>query len=381
MEDFVLTEAELRARGGGKWRKYPPDVLPAYIADMDFKVAPPVQAALQRFVDRHDYGYELPEDRDALFAAFAGWMEARHGWSPDPALTIATADVIQGIVATLLAYSGPGDGVIAQTPAYPPFLHVISGTGRSLVENRLVEPGEHYTIDFDDLRAVASKGRVLLLCHPHNPTGRVLTRQELEQIAAIAEEHDLTIVSDEIHADLTYPGNTHIPMETILAARTVTLTSATKSFNIPGARTAVVHFGNEALKARFDAAIPDFLLGRPGRFGLAATIAAWTHGEAWLGELMSYLAGNRKVVSEWASSHRGIGYREPEATFLAWFDCRDLRLPAPPYDFFLESAKVGLSDGRDFGPPGEGHVRLNFGTSTEMLEEILGRMSRALGQS
>lgn len=381
MEDFVLTEAELRARGGGKWRKYPPDVLPAYIADMDFKVAPPVQAALQRFVDRHDYGYELPEDRDALFAAFAGWMEARYGWSPDPALTIATADVIQGIVATLLAYSGPGDGVIAQTPAYPPFLHVISGTGRSLVENRLVEPGEHYTTDFDDLRAVASKGRVLLLCHPHNPTGRVLTRQELEQIAAIAEEHDLTIVSDEIHADLTYPGNAHIPMETILAARTVTLTSATKSFNIPGARTAVVHFGNEALKARFDAAVPDFLLGRPGRFGLAATIAAWTHGEAWLGELMSYLARNRKVVSEWASSHRGIGYREPEATFLAWFDCRDLRLPAPPYDFFLESAKVGLSDGRDFGPPGEGHVRLNFGTSTEMLEEILGRMSRALGQS
>jgi cystathionine beta-lyase len=382
MNDFLLTAEELRARGGGKWRRYPPDVLPAFVADLDFKVAPAVQAALERFVERQDYVYELHTDHDELPAAFATWMRDRYGWSPDPALTIETADVVQGIVATIVAYSAPGDGVIAQTAVYPPFLRMIEGTGRRLVENRLREPGERYTIDLDGLREAAAGARVLLLCNPHNPTGRVFERDELEQIVAIATQHDLTIVSDEIHADLTYPGASHIPTETIpgAAERTITLTSATKGFNIPGSRTAVMHFGTEALKARFTAAIPDHLLGRPSRFGLAATVAAWKGGSGWLADVKAYLEDNRSVVSAWAASRPDVGYRAPEATFLAWLDCRALHLPASPYDFFLESAQVALSDGRDFGPPGEGYVRLNFGTSTEILKEILGRMSRALDE-
>jgi cysteine-S-conjugate beta-lyase len=379
MQDFLLTAEELRARGGQKWRKYPSDVLPAFVADMDFKVAPAVQSAFERFVDHQDYVYGMPTDLEALYETFSQWMSRRHGWTPDPALTTATADVVQGVVATLVAYSDPGDGVIVQTPAYPPFLRVIEGTSRRLVENPLIL-ADRFTLDVDGLREAAPHGRVILLCSPHNPTGRVFERDELQQIASIAEEHDLTIVSDEIHADLTYDGARHIPMETISPDRTVTLTSATKSFNIPGARAAVVHFGSAALKERFDRVFPEHLLGRPSRFGVDATIAAWSDSEPWFDQVMEHLARNRQLVAQSAASRKGIGHVPPEATFLAWLDCRELGLPGSPYDFFLESAKVALGDGRDFGGPGVGHVRLNFATSKEILSEVLARMSHALDE-
>jgi len=379
MNDFLLTESELRARGGHKWRKYPPEVLPAFVADLDFKVAPAVQSAFARFVAYQDYVYGAPADLEALYAAFAQWMTRQHGWTPDPALTTATTDVVQGVAATLIAYSAPGEGIIVQTPAYPPFLRVVDGTARHLVENPLLLAGR-YTLDVDGLRAAAPYGRVILLCSPHNPTGRVFERDELRKIASIAEEHDLTIVSDEIHADITYDAARHIPMETICPERTVTLASATKSFNIPGARAALVHFGSAALKERFDKAFPEHLLGRPSRFGVDATIAAWSDSEAWFHDVMQYLAPNRALVAEWVTSRNGIGHVPPEATFLAWLDCRELDLPGSPYEFFLESAKVALGDGRDFGGPGAGHVRLNFGTSKEILSEILARMSHALDE-
>lgn len=382
MPEFLLTAAELRERGGGKWRRYPPDVLPAFVADADFKVAPAVQAALERFTERQDYGYGLPDDLDALYAAFAGWMKRRHGWDADPSSTLALDDVVQGTVATMVAYSGSGDGVVVQTPAYPPFLRTVASTGRRLVDNPMVDAGERYEIDFAGFERAASGARVLLFCNPHNPTGRVFTRDELEQVAGVARRHDLVIVADEIHADLIFPGARHVPMATLpdAAERTVTLTSATKSFNIPGARTAVVHFGTPALKERFRAALPDHLLGRPSRFGVDATVAAWTDSEEWLREVMGYLAANRETVGRWVADRADIGYHPPEATYLAWLDCRALGLSATPYDFFLESAKVGLADGADFGGPGAGHVRLNFATSAEILDDILGRMSRALDQ-
>jgi cysteine-S-conjugate beta-lyase len=380
VQDFLLSEAELRERGGGKWRRYPPDVLPAFVADMDLKVAPAVQAALARFVEHQDYGYGLPTDLDALYAAFAGWMSRRHGWSPDPALTVAMADVVQGVVATQVAYSAPGEGVIVQTPAYPPFLRTVASTGRRLVENPLVDSGERFEIDFDGLERAAAEARLLLFCSPHNPTGRVFERAELERVAEICGRHGVVIAADEIHADLVFPGARHIPMETVAPALTVTLTSATKSFNIPGARTAVAHFGSAELKARFDAAIPDFLLGRPGRFGVDATVAAWTAPEAWLDDLLAYLEANRQAVGVWAGATPGVRCHSPEATYLAWLDCRELMLDPDPFHFFLEGAKVGLSDGADFGGPGAGCVRLNFGTSAEILDAILGRMSRALAQ-
>jgi cysteine-S-conjugate beta-lyase len=378
--DFLVSAAEMRRKGGGKWRRYPADVVPAFVADTDFKVAPAVQAALQRFVDNQDYGYGLPDDLDALYAAFARWMEHRHGWQVDPQATLALADVVQGIVAAMVAYSAAGEDVLVQTPAYPPFLRTVASTGRRLVENPLVDTGERFEIDFDGLDQAAQEARVLMFCNPHNPTGRVFTRGELEQVADIARRRDVVIVADEIHADMVFPGARHVPMATVAGAaeRTVTLTSATKSFNIPGARTAVVHFGSTALRDRWSTALPDHLLGRPSRFGVDATIAAWTQSDEWLDAVLEYLAVNRETVGRWVASTPGVASHAPEATFLAWMDCRELGLPGSPFEFFLESARVGLADGADFGPPGVGHVRLNFGTSAEILDEILGRMSRAL---
>lgn len=380
MADFVVSAAEMRARGGGKWRRFPPDVLPAFVADIDFKVAPAVQAALQRFVDHQDYGYGLAEDLDALPAAFVRWMRHRHGWEVDPRSTIALSDVIQGTVATMFAYSGPGEGVVVQTPAYPPFLHTVASTGRRLVENAMLDSGERFELDLEGFEDAARQARVLLLCNPHNPTGRVFTREELDAVADIAARHDLVIVADEIHADIVFAGARHIPMATIpgAAERTVTLTSATKSFNIPGARTAVVHFGSADLMDRFTAALPDHLLGRPSRFGLDATVAAWTKSDDWLQSVNQYLALNRRRVGLWSTETQLLRYHEPEATFLAWLDCREMRLPGTPFEFFLERARVGLADGADFGRPGVGFVRLNFGTSAEILEEILDRMSSAI---
>jgi cystathionine beta-lyase len=382
MEPFLLGAEQLLARGGGKWRRYPPDVIPAFVADMDFKVAPAVQQAIKQFIDTQDYGYGQMTDAIPLFEAFAAWMSRRHHWSPDAALTHANTDVVQGLVATMVAFSSPGDGVIAQTPVYPPFLMLIAGTGRRLVENPLVDDGKRFVVDLEGLERAAGQATMILLCNPHNPTGRVFERSELEGIATIAAAHNLTIVADEIHADLLYPGATHIPMETIPAAteRTVTLTSATKGFNIAGLRAAIAHFGSPGLKERFDSRLPERILGGPNRFGVAATIAAWSHAEDWLKEVMVYLGRNRNRVAEWATD-ANLGHHIPQATYLAWLDCRrlDLQNGATPQQHFLEHAKVALSEGADFGPPGQGHVRLNFATSAEILEEILNRLGGALG--
>jgi cystathionine beta-lyase len=380
MEPFLLSVEELRARGGGKWKRYPGDVIPAFVADMDFKVAPAIQDAVKRLVDQQDYGYGQMTDTISLFDAFSVWMSRRHNWRPDPALTVAQSDVVQGLVAAIVAFSEPGDGIVVQTPIYPPFLRVIADTARRVVENPLLDDGTGFVVDAEGLERAASEAAMLLLCNPHNPTGRVFTRPELESIATTAATHNLTIVADEIHADLVYPGATHIPMGTIEAAaeRTITLTSATKGFNIAGLRASIAHFGSLALKERFDRVLPPRLLGAPGRVGIAATIAAWCESDAWLDSVMHYLDANRRRVAEW-SAGAGVVHHLPESTYLAWMDFRklDLAPEVTPQQHFLEHAKVALSEGLDFGESGRGHVRLNFATSAEILEEMLGRLSGA----
>jgi cysteine-S-conjugate beta-lyase len=381
VESFLLSADELRARTGGKWKNFPSDVIPAFVADMDFKVAPAIQAVMKKFVDTYDYGYGQMTDRAALFEAFDAWMARRHDWRPDPDLTQAIGDVVQGLVAAIVAFTQPGDGVIAQTPVYPPFLRAIAGTGRRLVQNPLVDDGTRFAVDLDGLEQAAREATMLLLCSPHNPNGRVFERVELEGIATIAANHNLTIVADEIHADLVYPGATHIPMETIAQAtdRTVTLTSATKGFNIAGLHCAVTHFGGAPLKEKYASVLPEWLLGGPSRFGIAATIAAWRESDEWLGEVLRYLDRNRRVVAEWAA-RVDFGHHLPQSTYLAWLDARRLQLHGDqtPQQHFLEHARVALSAGADFGEPGQGHVRLNFATSAEILEDILERLSGAL---
>jgi cystathionine beta-lyase len=390
-----VDEATVRRRRGAKWTRYGDDVLAAWVADMDFAPAPPVLAALTELVESGDLGYPWVGEPNMVAEAFAGWAARRYGWPIDPARVVVTSDVLQPLVAVIELCSSPGEGVVIQTPIYPPFLMALEMTGRSLVDNPLGPAAEGYRLDMAGLRAAVAaaarsgkgRARILLLCHPHNPSGRVFDEDELHALAQVAEEADLTVVSDEIHADLVYPGVRHRPFASLapeVAARTVTLTSATKSFSIAGLRLAVAHFGSPELQERY-AAIPRFLLGGANGPGVVATLAAWREGDAWVDDLVRYLDGNRRLVAEAVADRLpGVTHRPPEATYLAWLDCRRLveegRL-VNPARFFLERAGVALNDGADFGRHGVGFARLNFATSRALLERVLDRLAAALADS
>ena len=379
----ALTVDDLRRRRGVKWTQYPPDVLPAWIADLDFAPAPPIRRVLDEMVEIGDLGYPVRPWLNPLPELFAERQSARHGWRPDPARVRILTDVLQGLEAVVLHHGARGDGVVVQTPIYPPVLDAVRTTSRRLVENRLVRGAGRWEIDLDGFRRAAAQARVFLLCNPHNPTGRVFERAELEAMAAIAVERDLLVVADEIHQDLLFAGHRHVPFASLdpeVARRTITFTSATKSHNIAGLCCAVAHVGPDALLATLDA-FPPHYLGRVSIAGIEATAAAWREGDAWLEALVRYLDGNRGRVSSFLRDRLpAIEHVPPEATFLAWLDCRALELhgASSPHALFLDRARVALSDGPDFGEAGRGFVRLNFATSRAILDQILERMAAAV---
>ena len=368
----------LRARRTNKWHKFAPDVLPAWVADMDFGVAPPIAAAMKRLTDNQEYGYAA---RDGVLAeAFARRMAERFDWHADPADTIGLGDLVQASFSSVMAFSEPGDGILLQLPSYPPFMGAIADTGRRLIANPMRDDGTHWVLDLP--ASVDPRTRMLIFCHPQNPTGRCFNRTELEAVADFAIRHDLIVVSDEIHADIVYPGGQHIPLASLgaeIAARTITITSATKSFNIPALRCAVMHFGAPALKARFVSRIPSRLLGSPSVTGVDATVAAWDEGQAWFDEILAYLQANRDwLAATIAAELPGVTMRLPQATYLAWLDCRGLDLPTSAGQFFLDKARVGLNFGETFGPEYDGFARLNFATPRPVFREIVGRMTEAV---
>ena len=376
-----LSEAVLRQRTGEKWHEHPPDVLALWVADMDYPVAEPIRRRLQRALDVSDTGYPLHPRPTRLPALFAERAQRRYGWTLEPRRVELISEVVQGMFVAIQQLTEPGDGVIVQTPIYPPFLAAVRDLGRTLRENPLRETAAGYALDVEGLRAQAAHSRLLMLCNPHNPTGRVFRRDELEAIARIAEEHDLFVVTDEIHADLVYRGGRHIPFASLspqAEARTITLTAGSKPFNIAGLRCALAIFGSDALKRRF-VAFDRHLRGGLGSPGILALEAAWSHADPWLDEVLPYLEANRDFVAEFVRSELpGVKHFAPEGTYLAWLDCRALGLAPSPHRFFLERAKVGLSDGPSFGAPGKGFVRLNFATSRAILSRALEQMAKAL---
>jgi cysteine-S-conjugate beta-lyase len=383
MASFELSVAELRARPGIKWHRYADDVLPAWIAEMDFHVAEPIQAACGRLVDGRAYGYDGANTEQSLADTFASYMREQFGWQVGADGVVPVADLVQAQFAAVSAFTERGQGVVVQTPIYPPFLNAVRETDRRIVEHRLVDDGNRYVLDaatlpdmFDD------QAPLLLLCNPHNPTGRVFERHELEAVAALAVERQLVVLADEVHADLVYPGYQHIPFASLgpdVAARTITVTSATKAYNIPGLKCGLMHFGSDELRERFRASFPNRLIGKVSSFGLEATIAAWRDGLPWLHQVMEVLGTNRDRVTQYlASELPELQHHAPEATYLAWLNCRGLGLPASPYEFLLEQARIGLNDGAEFGPPGAGCVRLNFATAPAILDQILERFVSAV---
>jgi cystathionine beta-lyase len=290
-------------------------------------------------------------------------------------------DVMQGVYVGISQLSEPGAGVVIQTPVYNPFFGAVRGTGRKIVAAPLAQGAARFELDHDVLRRAAEGAQVLLLSHPHNPTGRCYDRAELEAIAEIALANDLVVISDEIHADLVLSGARFVPFASLspeVAARTLTLNSASKAFHIAGLRCAVGVFGSDEMKRRF-AGVPRHVRGGINILGFEATRAAWLHGGPWLDAVVAHLRGNRDFLARAVAERLpGVVHHPPEATYLAWLDCRALALEPTPFRFFLERAEVALSDGATFGAPGEGFVRLNFATSRAILAEAVERMAKAL---
>ncbi len=333
-----LDLAELHQRRSSKWRRYPPEVLPAWVAEMDFPVAAPIRDAVVAVATVGDYGYPVDEGPDSIEALGARRLARQFGWQPDPALGFKLTDVMRGVINAIVAFTEPGDGVLVTTPIYPPFLGAIADNRRRVVEARLHPIEEDSTLDVDALADAARDARLLLWCNPHNPCGRSFTRSELDAVAQIVVEHDLVVAADEIHADLIYPGATHTPLASLgpeVAARTMSLTSATKAFNLAGVRCAAGYCGSEALLDLYTRSFNPMMHG-VSPFGLAATRAAWTHGDDWLARCVAYLDGNRRWFADAiAECLPAVPHRAPEATYLAWLDARPLNLEVPPAQHFL----------------------------------------------
>lgn len=358
------------------------DALPMWVADMDFEAPPAVVEALKRRVEHGVFGYPLAPP--SFFEAAAGWMERRHGWTVEKDWLVMTPGIVPALNFIVRAFSRPGDPVIVQPPVYHPFYYAIENNGRRVVRNPLRFDGRRYTMDLDDLRAkIDAPGRLLILCSPHNPTGRVWTREELEALGRIAVERDLLVVSDEIHHDLVYGGRRHHVFAALspeLARRTVTCVAPSKTFNIAGLATAAVVAADPDLRKRFEdeSERSGFDLGNA--LGIVAFEAAYAHGDGWLDELLPYLEGNIEVLESFLAERLpAVKLVRPEGTYLALLDCRGLGIgPDALSDFFLERARVYFSDGRIFGEEAAGFVRVNFGCPRSVLREALERIERAV---
>jgi len=359
-----------------KWDIYKGrDVLAMWVADMDFASPPEVIAALRKRVDHAVFGYTLTPRE--LTETMIERLRTRHGWEVQPEWIVWLPGLVTGLNITCRAAASPGDAVLTATPAYPPFLSAPGLAGCELITvNHLLSNGM-YVIDFEGLEsAITPRTRLFILCNPHNPTGRVLTRPELERLAEICLSRDVIICADEIHCDLVLDlGSRHISIGTLdrtIERRTITLLSPSKTFNLPGLGCSLAVIPDERLRRRFTAVMQG-IVPHVNTLGLAAALAAYRDGEAWRLALIDYLRRNRDMVEAFVEKSPGLTMSHVEATYLAWIDARGLSVQ-DAYAFF-EQAGVGLSDGKDFGSPG--FVRLNFGCPRSTLQSALDRMGKA----
>lgn len=359
------------------------DVLPLWVADMDFAAPACVLDALRARLEHPILGYTVTPP--STYQAILDWQWRRHGWRVEKEWISILPGLVPALALCVQAFSQPGEGVVVQPPVYNPLFEAVTRNGRRLVANPLLWTPASHRMDFDQLEAALTPDtRLLLLCSPHNPGGRVWRRDELERLGAICLAHDLIVVSDEIHADLVYPGARHLPLAAVapeLAARTVTLNSPGKTFNIAGLNCAYAICPNPELRARLHAAAQTLHLEGVNLFGPVALEAAYRQGEPWLAALLEYLGGNRERALDHLARHLPhIGCPRPEATFLLWLDCRALLLDDASLRQRLVDAGLGLSPGTQFGAEGSGFMRLNFALPRVGLRAALDRLSQALGQ-
>ncbi|WP_159619749.1 MalY/PatB family protein [Ruania rhizosphaerae] len=379
-----VTMEQLRAVGGVKWTAFEGKI-GAFVAEMDFGIAPPITQALHAAVDVGSFGYLPAATAAAMSQAYAEWAQTRYQWSVDPADVHPVADVIAGLEAAIDHFSAPGSAVVLPTPAYMPFLSVPLAHGRRIIQVPLAHEGERYVYDLDALDAAfADGGGLLVLCNPHNPIGRVLETEEMAAISEVVERHGGRVFSDEIHAPLVFPGHRHVPYASVneaAANHTLTATSASKAWNLPGMKCAQVVLSGDADREIWRSK-GMMLEHGAANLGVIANTAAYSAGGQWLEEVLTYLDGNRRRLAELVAEHLpGVRYTPPEGTYLAWLDFREVELPesaASPTAFLASRADVATTDGAMCGDAGQGFVRYNFATPRPIMEETIAAMGRAL---
>ncbi|SEQ38697.1 MalY/PatB family protein [Nitrosomonas ureae] len=354
-------------------------VIPAWVADMDFAAPPAVTQALVARARHPIYGYTLFPD--SLYDALIHWMQRRHGWSIQRDWIIPCPGVVPSINAAIMAFTQPGESVIIQPPVYFPFFSAVTQTGRVLIQNPLILHNGRYTIDFDHLEDCARKAKLLLLCSPHNPVGRVWQSDELAQLSQIAEKHDLIIFSDEIHADLVYPGNQHRVLAAIAEGDTeiITAVAPSKTFNIPGLNLSALIIPDESIRRAITQTFNNFHISASNPFSIAAFEAAYCEGEEWLEALLIYLRDTRDCVTTFLTQQLPkIKVIQAEGTYLLWLDCRAMNLTdAQLKHFFIHAAGVGMNPGIQFGKEGSGFMRLNIGAPRKTILSIMQRIKQA----
>ena len=376
-----------RASDSGKWNRYPADVLPLWVADMDFAVPDAIVSALRARVEHGVFGYG--SEPETLKRTIVERMHRLYGWEILPEDVVMLPGLVSGLNAVASAVGAPGSSILADTPVYGPFLTAPLNQGRTLstAEQPVKVQADgtlYYESDIDALEAaVRGDTGLMYLCSPHNPTGRAWSPGELARFAGLAERHDLVLCSDEIHCDLLHDGVGHVPVASLapeIANRTITLMAPSKTFNVPGLGAAFAIVQNKTLRGQLEKAMAG-IVPHTNILGVVAAQAAFTGGDEWLQELRAYLTANRDFVVDFVRDNlHGVRTTRPEATYLAWFDCRETGIEGSPSAFFLEHAKVAVNEGTFFGDAGKGFVRLNFGCRRSVLQEGLERMAEALAR-
>ena len=361
-----------------------PDVLPMWVADMDFETPDFVRKAVIERAEHPVYGYHFKDE--PYFQSIAGWLKRRHNWEVPTEWMSFTPGVVCGFNMAVLAFTQPSDEIIIQPPVYPPFHHAVSSHGRKLVYNTLVDRGDGYEINFDQLAEQAKTAKMLILCNPHNPVGRCWTRNELLLLGEICLKNNVLVISDEIHCDLVLPGYKHIPFATLghqYAMNCITFHAASKTFNLAGMATSTAIIPNENLRKKYVTYVEDLEAHLGNIFGKVATQTAMNHGDEWLGQLLDYVQGNIDYVSEFMVAHLPkVKFHKPQATYMMWLDFTGYGLSEEElWHRMTQEANLGFNRGKDFGEAGGGYFRINLACPRTTVEEAMKRLKVVFGQT
>jgi len=384
-DEFINREGTLSVKHGLKEKLFGrDDIIPMWVADMDFKSPDCVSEALQERAKHQIYGYSYRPD--SFYQAAKDWLKRRHRWEIDTKWLSFTPGIVPGVNLTILALTQPGDKVMIQPPVYFPFFEGIKKNNRTLVENRLKLENGRYQIDFEDFENQLKNGvKLFILSNPHNPGGNVWTEEELRKMGELCLKYNAMIISDEIHADIVFPPNVFRPLASLseeIAEQTVTFISPSKTFNIAGLASAVSVIPDKVTREAFNNMLDRLHIANGNLFGTVAFEAAYRYGDEWLDQLINYLGENLKFITEKVDNEiEGIHVIQPEGTYLAWLDCRELPLDnSKIHQFMIDEAKVGMNDGASFGENGKGFQRLNFGCPKSVLEKALSQIETAVGK-